>query len=566
MRLTGIRINNILGARAIERRFTSPVVLFAGRNFSGKSSIQTAVRMALTEEPERVALKKDYAKLVTEGAKEGEVTVTVATAQEQVAIHLPLPDGKATPWTARPPFLAYCLHPERFALLSPDERQQLLFDLMGVKADGQAAMKRMLDRGCEAKYVEAIGPALKHGFPEAHRLATDCARDAKGAWRGVTGETWGKDKAGAWQPRTVAFTNTEREILAHVQRDLAAASEAERDAGNAVAALKAAATVEVSGDPKKAARAKGLAEDYQKAIGERDTYAAEVRRIEEELAKPETLACPHCGGMVVQQGFRLAPYTGGNSDRLALKAQLPRAQESLRLTRSRCAGLERELSEAREHATRLEAAKEVKDRGPSPHEIAKAEEAYRAAQEKVRIAREEERRLIDMERDAANAAGLKTKADAHHAEVLGWLAVADAVSPSGIPAELLSTALKPFNDRLRESAVMTGWRQVAVGADMAITAEGRGYALLSESERWRADAMLAYAIAAAGPRFLMLDRLDVLDMNARGEALAWLTALVDQHRLDGALVCATLKAAPQVPGVESFWLEQGQVLDLARAA
>lgn len=57
-RLTAIQTSHILGARAVDVKLTKPVTLFAGRNGAGKSSLQEAVRMALTGEPARVGLKK----------------------------------------------------------------------------------------------------------------------------------------------------------------------------------------------------------------------------------------------------------------------------------------------------------------------------------------------------------------------------------------------------------------------------------------------------------------------------------------------------------------------------
>jgi hypothetical protein len=50
----------------------------------------------------------------------------------------------------------------------------------------------------------------------------------------------------------------------------------------------------------------------------------------------------------------------------------------------------------------------------------------------------------------------------------------------------------------------------AITPDMAITAEGRAYSLLCESEKWRVDAMIAAAIAElSGVKVMMLDRMDV---------------------------------------------------------
>jgi hypothetical protein len=74
----------------------------------------------------------------------------------------------------------------------------------------------------------------------------------------------------------------------------------------------------------------------------------------------------------------------------------------------------------------------------------------------------------------------------------------------------------------------------------------RDYRLLSESERWRVDAMIAEAIAhLSGMRIIVLDRFDVLDQHGRGELLGWLDVLADQKEIDTALVFGTLKEPPK---------------------
>jgi len=148
-----------------------------------------------------------------------------------------------------------------------------------------------------------------------------------------------------------------------------------------------------------------------------------------------------------------------------------------------------------------------------------------------------------------------------HREVQAWEGLAEALAPDGIPGDLLAEALQPFNGRLRETATTTGWPQVHIGADMAITADGRAFNLLSESEQWRAGAAIAEALAyVSGVGLLVLDRMDVLDIPSRGQALQWLTSLADTHQV---ICMGTLKALPdKLPEVvQGVWLEGGRVSD-----
>ncbi|MDF3086623.1 DNA repair protein, partial [Burkholderia sola] len=96
-------------------------------------------------------------------------------------------------------------------------------------------------------------------------------------------------------------------------------------------------------------------------------------------------------------------------------------------------------------------------------------------------------------------------------DVAAYEAIADALAPNGIPADLLSEALTPMNERLVGLAEMSEWADVTITPEMEIFADGRAYALLSESERWRVDAHIAAAISHfSGLKLLVLDRADVL--------------------------------------------------------
>ena len=68
MKITHITAQNYLGARAVELPVTTPIVLLAGKNGAGKSSLQEAIRHALGGEAARVALKKDFKALMSDGA------------------------------------------------------------------------------------------------------------------------------------------------------------------------------------------------------------------------------------------------------------------------------------------------------------------------------------------------------------------------------------------------------------------------------------------------------------------------------------------------------------------
>ena len=91
---------------------------------------------------------------------------------------------------------------------------------------------------------------------------------------------------------------------------------------------------------------------------------------------------------------------------------------------------------------------------------------------------------------------------------------------------------------------------------------GRAYQLRSESEKWRADAMLAEAISfVSGLGFIALDGFDVLDGAGRSQLIGWLVTLAENCEC-GGVVNATIPAerregfmALPAAAIKAVWLD-----------
>lgn len=95
------------------------------------------------------------------------------------------------------------------------------------------------------------------------------------------------------------------------------------------------------------------------------------------------------------------------------------------------------------------------------------------------------------------------------------------------------------------------------------------YGLLSESEKWRADALFATAIAKlSGLKIVMLDRFDVLEPKARPQALKLLMTCTKDGSIDQALMAGTMKEpmAKLPAGIQQVWIENGVTNQPAAAA
>lgn len=595
MKITHIHAVNFLGARAVDVRLTKPVTIFTGANGAGKSSLQEAVRMALTGESVRVGLKKDYGHLVTDGADDGFADVEIDGIDRAFVT---IPSGKTTPLTqyVTPAALPYVLDAQRFAQLDANDRRSFLFMLMGLSAGGAEVKKRLLAKGCNEQSVEAIMPMLRSGFDAAHKEAQAKARDEKAAWRTITGEAYGDKKAATWAAEKPAF---DAAALADLQQRLTATDAELAAANQRMGAMQAA-------QKRHAEAAKRLAE-LRELAGRQARISDKLVRDEAELKAWEVTTestrqraaggrktglvhdLAHAlHGMVNEAqplGIDRSEYVTASAvmDRYKSEhgdiadaaghdpqaaATLAEHEKALRLLQSAVANGKRDLSDADAAAravTELEAAA-----GTAPDDAA-IKTAKDAPGELARKRHELSDSFVlarDAERKNTQAIGQTIKAQNAHQSVIAWLQIADALAPDGIPGEMLKEALGPLNKRLTQSSESAEWGCVQVDDGMGILYGRRPYALLSESEKWRADAMLAEAISYISKiKLLVLDRFDVLDLKGRDDLIAWLDIISQDNEIDTALLFGTLKLLPSNlhPSCEAFWIDSGEIVQIKGA-
>ncbi len=423
------------------------------------------------------------------------------------------------------------------------------------------------------------------GFKEAHEYATEKAREAKTLWRAVTGQTYGAKKAIGWKADKPAY---DAALLDRAYKDMADVDLAIEKATTAVGDLQ--------GQSRRHAEQKDRLSALRETAGHYARIQDKLYRDESELktwqekvedtrakasgtaGKPQTFTCPCCGVVLEHRlaDGALIEYVAPEqkADPEAVE-KLPEYEKALALMESAVANGKRDLAAADAAAKAL---REIEDAGLADPADEEAIAAAKRLVEDLKQKKVNYQSQIKALEEAARAAGVadkKTKdAEQHHADVEAWTLIGDALAPDGIPGDMLAEALGPINARLAQAAADTGWRAVRIDADMGITTAngsgaGRIYSLLSESEKWRVDAMLAEAIAfLSGLKLLVLDRFDVLDAQGRVDALEWLDILAEQGEIETALVFGTLKALPaELPArIGAHWIENGVVGKLQEAA
>jgi hypothetical protein len=585
MKITRIQADNLLGLQSIDVKLSTAVTIFAGRNGAGKSSIQEAVRMAICQDQVRdVTTKKEFGKLVHGEAKAGGAQITIDDDMDKsFAFNMPKGDFTGPEISES---MRVSLHGQRFALMTADQRRTFLFGLTKLKPNAETVKARMLAPkwACEEAKIDAVLPLLRTGFPSVCDHAKSKATEAKGAWRALTGETYGAVKAPAWEAAlpdlpdgnlahlAATVTGLDRNI-ASMNENLGAIRNAARQANEA--ATRRAALAEAP------AKLASITEQLEKAKTDMAEYLPKVEALRQRAGGKARVGLVHDMASHLQQYLPamsssnaahdatalLERYTaehgalGGKVDTEA-QAALPEHEKGLLVMQNRVQNLERDLASATQAKGQFDALAPAESIGDVSEEIAEVEQMIAKAKTDRQAAENARLDIETVTRKRAEAASKTAQALGHHDDVMAWTKVADALAPDGIPAEMLLDALTPVNAALEQAAIDTEWMQVVIAPDMTVTAKGRPYQLLSESEQWRTDAMIAQVVSElSGLRILMLDRIDVLDLPGRAQLLEWVDSLAFNDVIDTALLFGTLKALPDglADTITAYWVEGGMI-------
>lgn len=576
MKITRIEVANILGLHRADIDISTPILMVLGSNEAGKSSLRDAVSMAILGDPSRLKIKNkgELVQLMHGDAKKGRVTLL---AGDDLIGQYTLPKGEheaqAIPGAE---FLPYVVNPKLTASLDDKALRQMLFQLTRCKASPEVTAKLLIARGAREELVEEVKPMLRAGFPSASKDAAERATQAKGAFRALTGDNWGSIQSADWEmiiPDAPDMPDVSPEAIdAVIAQHTAMAAEVEKgvkfiaglegriEQANTYNARHAELT-EAAGLLKRA-QAK-LETDQGTLVELEEALAPAIQRLQEMQAGVVPVACPCCAELLRITGQKLEKFTGLKADAkattdLALDVNKSKsAVDMLKRTITNDIAAVTTAENAAKDLAALEAAgvPEIK-----PNALEGATEKLNQCRVKADQLRAKVEAMKQRQEAIASADATTDKAREHHADVLAWTLIADALKPDGIPSEILGNALKPVNDSLAILSRISGWKKVEISADMAITADGRIYGLMSESAQWRIDTLLAAMIAQISElKFMVLDRFDVLDQSGRGELFNMVLDLADMKLMDQVIICGTLKQAltGMPPEIGQVWITNG---------
>ncbi|MER2511999.1 MAG: AAA family ATPase [Nitrosomonas ureae] len=572
MRIDKISSRGTVAINEVDIEINSPITLVCGANRAGKSSLYNGIRHAFTGVNPCEPLKKNYGLLINrnDGNNIGYTFVDYNGNQRAC---ITLPNGTHELTEQLPFALPYLLNPSLFAASTTDERRQFLFNLGSLRSDGKEVSEKLLKRGCSEGDVDEVLPFLKSSFDNAHKHATNKIKEARANWKATTGEVYGDKKAEGWKAQK---PEVDTEALAALKDRIITVDDEIEVRSQNMGAIQAEVN-EVKARNSEVIRLRDIAEktgrieeklkkDQQEVI----VWIGKVndaRLLSNGLAPGSTACkCPCCEEELIFNGKELIKRDGDLHGDDEAAAKLPEYEKTLKMLRNAVANGERDLQAAitaRDQLAVLE-----KQNGQAPNETALTE--LKAKIESLKATRKQlkdELDSLEAKVNAAKEADQKTTLAAkYHEEAKAWDLIATALSPEGIPSEMLSAALDPVNARIAWSVQALNFPgKVSIGKDMTVFEDdGKLYAFASKATKLLIDSMIAEAISyVSGIKFFMIDEWDLLDMPSRSTYLNWLIDLSENNEIDSVILFGTLKMQPTgLPStISSFWIENGVVQD-----
>lgn len=575
--LTHIAIRNLCGARNVEIPFHGLRTIIAGGNAEGKTSLRDAVALALTKAPSRVeAKKKAMAALISDGAKAATVTVGITQDGEPMAATFKLPSLEGIAPRLEEPqasCLPLVINPPAFANMTADGRRHIIQALFGIGV-GPEIPKRLAEEGLPAEKIDLLAAVLTSGFDAAASFATLKATEARAAWKAIAGENYGSLKAEGW---TAPKPEVDTAALAEA---VTARAQLEAKASELRGQLAVIKDRNQSAEKQEERRRhlQALTNDIEHrqqlldlAVKELEEFRPKVNELRRraEARRPVLPEIAHRLAVDLRDAL---VATGGTSNALEeyddmmtvtvdpeAQARLPEHEKGLavleKMFTTRTAALD-EAKNARVVLAELPPPGSTEDTAALETQVRDLEAQISDLSRTISAQEVKQSMFSVADENTAKAAG-------HHTDVKDWVKAADLLGPDGIPAEYMAKALQTINHCMAGHAITMReydqkWPTVTIAPDMDVLGNGRPYGLLSESEKWRCDFLLAVSIATiSGLNFVLADRMDVLTLDGRDAVINWM----DVTARSGPQVIAlgtfkqALRGLPHT--IETYWIQDG---------
>ena len=564
------------------------ILEFVGPNGSGKTGLAETVRALAARNPNPLKLSIGDARKVYlhKGDEDGFGLLTF--------------DDEQVEWMPRNATMSAPTAGESAKPLSRPEAVGLV-DFVGRQSDkARSAMLQPILLPPPEEVLDSLKALLKGKMPEQDLLGVlksvedrgwdkteavyaERARIAKRSWGDVTGRNrYGVAVAADWLPDGWLADYDGKTVL-EAESDVAAA----RDAlallhkAQAVAEVKEEIISEQEQHGAKKAKAalpalRVKVSEAEEMRQEKRAFVAEARMRESEQtgriqatavglrqvnlrAAPQTSPCPSCDTpLMISNGLivacDLATFEKDEEDRKVKREALEersRAEtstlEDLVETTAVCEKAERladiELQSLQRGLDALiQQAKVSGEVIDVAEQLRRDEEKHLREEANSRALAEAEQELHDKESVIKVVSDAKEAGDLHDT-ITRYSIIAGAIGPRGVRNKMLEDGLGNLNAGLAHLSKVSDWPMVTVDAKGVVMIAGTHMNLpsvmCSESEKWRAQAMIQLTVGAmSDSRVVMIDRADMLDKDGRG-GLVKAVGVAAAGKSMSVLLCST---------------------------
>lgn len=535
------------------------ICVVGGHNAQGKTTVAHAVAMLLTQNNDMMGYKKsDVSKLIHDGKKEA--NLAVSDGASSFAIHISAKNKnvgtsiKDIPPTAS----AHAVGLINFMQMKQNERA--LFVGEQLRADPTIDdLKNSLDEAginlSDDKLKNLWTLIDRDGWDATAQKYKDHATELKGAWREITKETWGVQKAEGWTPEDFIDGDEDANITDLISDEEHWDKEFHKTSHLQGAAEKEREILEI-----KASKYEEIGKEYKNLLDkELPEYEARFDKIVAELeAMPDTndasgFPCPHCDEKITKKKVKDGVYQYVKFEKIP--------DDELKALRKKHATLSGEKDHVKADIDR------VKDRigqlKVTGKEAQNAKEKLIELKKKTPAKEGDDIESVKLRLEAAKERVLNVQsyisAKEKHKAIQKTLAIKEVLDPKGVRLKKLTEVLDSFvNDFISPLCEAMKTQSIIIDTDMNVSMGGRDYVLLSESEKFRVRAALQVAFAQISKdAAVVLDGADIIVSNKRGQLLNMLVSAGLPVLLTMAV--ANKESVPEAVNKvgQRLWIENG---------
>ena len=488
------------------------LTLVIGANGSGKSSAALAAGALLARDGKLSRTKDDRVRgLVADNARAAQIVLS----SDEGVVEIGWPDGEVRQKGEAPAASRIAAGLDRPAAVDPKTRAAMLISSLKAEPTKQEWQTACADAKVgEEVAATAWGLITRDGWDGAVKSLANDGRAAKALWCHITRRSaYQSVGAATWQPNGYEIEDLMAAAVADQELAMLAAKQ-QRDAAMAAQAVGAAERDRLA-DLARQSRTIDEVElpQAQQAVHEAEDKVANWEQKLHFVDISRTLCpCPYCdqpiaiwppndpGGPPLRKPAKSASVDAATlADWRGKQTDTKRALEFAQLQHRQLLSRQMAAHEAEEKLATLPPL--------NAHALEAAEVSWDRA--KARLA------AVEATREAR----------LQHEKIQALAAVINLAAPSGLRQAKLAETIMIVNQGLTWLCANAAWPVVVIGQELELSYGGRGWADLSESERWRVETVLAVEIARRdGSQLVVLDRADVLDGRGRNGLLQMATS------------------------------------------